>query len=179
MKLPDNKNIKKNEKIDDFQFKKEYLSWKKCISCKSDNIKTLMIVHKKGMPHGIEYKAHQYTYRHIVVIACLDCDCGQIEIHDHDCWSMDEVWDLDEWYILDCENFNTLKSFVERCADPLSSLCSCKIHNHLNKIISKLPTNPWESYSDELKHIQKNPENHIHRITVQLNQDNIILSLDE
>ena len=171
--MADNKN---NEKINDFQFDIEYLSWKKCISCKSDNIKPVMIVYRKGIPHG--NSAHKFSYRHIVVIACLDCECGQIEIHDHDCWSMDEVWDLDEWYLLDSENFNKLKSFID-CPNPLSAICSCEIHNHLNKIISKLPTNPWESYSEELKHIQKNPENHIHRIIIELDQDSIILKLDD
>ncbi len=117
----------------------------------------------------IEVKDHAVTYSHFVIVFCPDCGTGFVEKHDHDCWSHDEVWDLDEWYLLDARVMEKFQEdLIKMCPKPLSSTCTCQLHNRLRSEIYSLPSEPWESLSEDQKPVQKFDKKHVHRISLSI-----------
>lgn len=146
----------------ELKFELGSLGCRSCLACDSKRIEPVMFIYHVGIPPG--QKEHKFIYRHVVIIRCQDCGNGHIESHDHDCYSYEEVWDRDEWYLLDSEDISRLEQFKKPCPNPQSSLCACRIHNSLRAAIYELPRKGWEGFSEELKHVPKDWREHIHQI---------------
>ncbi len=142
------------------------ISQKSCFNCKSKNLAPLMFIYHNGIPPGRE--GHNVVYGHFLIVECLDCRTGFIEKMDHDCWSYDEIWDLNEWYVLNEYNMGILKNILENCPQPLSSLCTCTLHKTFRSEIYSLPTEPWESVSKDFKHVPKFDKKHVHEISLKI-----------
>ncbi|MFX0137211.1 MAG: hypothetical protein ACFFDN_26465 [Candidatus Hodarchaeota archaeon] len=166
VKICDNCKNDNSKSPNPIKIKINDISQKSCFNCSSKNLAPLMFIYHTGIPPGRE--GHNVAYAHFLIVECLDCGTGFIEKMDHDCWSYDEIWDLNEWYILNEYNMETLKRILNICPQSLSSLCTCSFHNALRSEIYSLPTEPWESVSKDLKHVPKFDKKHVHHVSLKI-----------
>ncbi|MFX1451115.1 MAG: hypothetical protein ACFFCM_09755 [Promethearchaeota archaeon] len=166
LKICDNCKTDVTKIPDPLKIEKKDINWKSCFNCDSKNLIPLMFLYHSGIPPGRE--GHNISYAHFIIVNCLDCGIGFIEKMDHDCWSYEEIWDLSEWYVLNKSNMELLKKILNMCPQPLSSLCTCSLHNTLRSEIYSLPTEPWESVSKELKHVPKFDKKHVHKVALKV-----------
>lgn len=111
-----------------------------CCACGSPDVRPLILLEKKGNPPA---PGHGLVYLHLLVVVCLVCGSGQVEWYDHDCYPMDEPWDLYTWYALDAADTSKLGRLVGTCLTPLRAECTCPIHAALRASCRTLPRVPW------------------------------------
>jgi len=97
-------------------------------------------VDQQGVPPGKE--GHNIAYSHTVIFLCTECRGSEIEIHNHDCFDHEDVFDRYEWYSLDPSETAQLLELVEARPFHLSAECICPVHNALRASCRSLPSSP-------------------------------------
>jgi hypothetical protein len=99
-----------------------------CHSYDNDALAVLIRVEQAGVPQS--EAGHDIAYAHTVVFACVHCRGSEIEIHGHDCFHHEDVFDHYNWYLLPPADTAQLRSLVEGCPSPLSADCPCPCPRH-------------------------------------------------
>jgi hypothetical protein len=107
-----------------------------CLICSSNNIKVVLALKMRGIPH--DKKDHKFVYDYNSIFICNDCDRAQLESYSHDCYSYDEDWDMWWWYVLDKLSSNYLRSLLVNCPNPLDYSCNCSLHLSLRESAERL-----------------------------------------
>lgn len=100
-----------------------------CIVCGARNLQLLCVLQTQGVPHG--EPGHNVSYDRALVSICATCGCGQLEKYSHDCWSIDEDWDMYWWYALPSADTSRLRQWLRACPTPQNGQCDCEIHQQL------------------------------------------------
>lgn len=103
----------------------------------------MVSVAKDGIPSGED--GHAIVYSHTIIVSCKNCGESYVERLQHDCFDFEEVWDQYTWYLLNQPDTERLHQIIKDCPDPLSTECSCAIHQNLRGKCESLPTTYWSS----------------------------------
>jgi hypothetical protein len=107
-----------------------------CPNCGSGRLTPLMYVQSRGVPHGAEGHKVVYDYKRIAL--CDDCGCALLEVHSHDCWSLDEPWDMYWWYVFRPADVGLLRQWLGTCPAPLDAGCECGVHQRLRELLKPI-----------------------------------------
>jgi len=101
----------------------------RCVLCASESIRPLVLLSRAGVAPG--KPDHNIAYSHTVIVRCDACGGGFFEIHDHDCFDFEEVFDQNEWFAIDRASVKTIESKLSTCTQPLTESCTCALHGSL------------------------------------------------
>jgi hypothetical protein len=100
-----------------------------CVVCGSLNLAPLVWIDLRGVPHSDP--GHNVVYDYTGVIVCGACGHAQLEKFSHDCWSMDEDWDMYWWYVLNPDDVKRFRQMLDSCPNSLDPKCTCPVHEGL------------------------------------------------
>jgi hypothetical protein len=132
-----------------------------CHSCRSDALALLIRVDQQGIPPGED--GHDIAYSHTVVFACAHCRGSEIEVHAHDCFDHEDVFDQYDWYLLDPSDTWKLLALLERCPARLSADCGCAVHVAFRTSCQSLPSSARQGRRDV------DADFHVHRASLDVN----------
>jgi hypothetical protein len=127
-----------------------------CPSCKSERVQPVLLLSREGIPPG--RPDHNIVYRHSVIVLCDVCRAGFLELHDHDCFDFEDVWNRDEWGEFDASSGEILRNHLNLCPAPLSENCECALHRSLRNVPIKISSTEFGD----------NGGQHIHPINIRL-----------
>lgn len=105
------------------------LEYRKCVVCGKQSLKLLIRVEESGTPHG--QPGHNIVYGYKDIAVCDHCGCGQLESYSHDCWTIEDPWDMYWWYAIDVAGVETIRNRIGKCAAPDVPKCECDFHQIL------------------------------------------------
>ena len=109
-----------------------------CRSCQTDSLAIAMCVDRRGIPPGED--GHDIAYSHAVILSCGTCRGSELEIHTHDCFDPDDLFDEYDWFLLGPAETAKLLVLIDSCPDPLSAECACPVHDALRTSCRSLPS---------------------------------------
>jgi hypothetical protein len=110
-----------------------------CVLCASESIRPLVLLARAGVAPG--KPDHNIAYSHAVIVRCDACGGGFIEVHEHDCFDFEEVFDQSEWLAIDRKSARRLQTKLSICPQPLGESCTCPLHESLQA--TPLPARGW------------------------------------
>jgi hypothetical protein len=122
-----------------------------CVICGSDKTLLVAVIDEQGVPPG--QKGHEIYYFNALLSKCQNCGKGQVKTREHDCFNLDEVWEVYHSYVLDPPSMDRLKELLEDCPNPLSPSCTCPIHNALRATCSALLRATWDTKNEDRERI--------------------------
>jgi len=111
----------------------------RCVLCNSESIRPLVLLSRAGVAPG--KPEHNIAYSHTIIVRCDACGGGFIEVHEHDCFNFDDVFDRSEWFVIDRQSEKRLQTKLSICPRPLSESCTCPLHESLRA--TPLPVCGW------------------------------------
>jgi hypothetical protein len=109
------------------------------VLCASESIQPLVLLSRAGVAPG--RPEHNIAYSHAVIVGCDACGGGFIEVHEHDCFDFEEVFDQSEWFAIDRKSEKRLQTKLSICPQPLGESCTCPLHESLQA--TPLPARGW------------------------------------
>ncbi len=102
-----------------------------CILCAGSSLKTVLCIQEEGLAH--KERDHKFGYSYKKMAACLSCGSAQIEIYSHDCYAVEEPWDMYWWYGFEESSAKRLVEIIKECPSPFDPHCECTIHQSIQQ----------------------------------------------
>jgi len=122
-----------------------------CALCDAADLRVVFVISGSGYPPGDP--KHHIGYEHRVLTRCPRCGAVQLEVHDHDCFDHEAVYDQYEWFVID--GARPLLAFLAGCPAPLDRDCDCPRHQAMWDATRHLQRRPWHSGLEHDAHVQR------------------------
>jgi hypothetical protein len=79
-----------------------------------------------------------------VLLECINCWGGQLEVRDHDCFDYLEAWEAYGWFTMEHEGMDLLRDALRACRQLTLVTCECDTHRSLREDCRSLPFPTWD-----------------------------------
>jgi hypothetical protein len=101
----------------------------RCAWCGGFTLAPLCRLERRGVAHG--EPGHQFVHDGTALGWCAPCGRVQAEVFSHDCFSVDEPWDLGWTWICSPGDSAAVRARLAACPAPHDPTCGCAAHLRL------------------------------------------------